>query len=49
MWYKSRTCSYLGDGLAVKTEDDTAKLFITGSYIEVDLEACKQLRLRRAQ
>jgi hypothetical protein len=46
---KSRTCSYLGDGLAVETEDDTSKLFITRSHIEVDLRACERLRPREAQ
>ena len=42
-----RMCSYLGDGLAVETEDDASKLLITGSYIEVDLQVREQLTLRR--
>lgn len=36
-------CSYLGDGLAVETEDDASKLFVTGSHIEVDLYVGEQL------
>lgn len=37
------TCNYLGDSLAIKTEDDTSKLLITGGHIEVDLRACERL------
>lgn len=34
---------YLGDSLAVETENNTAKLLVTVGHIEVDLAGCKQL------
>lgn len=41
--YGSIGCSYLGDSLAVKAEDNTSKLFIAGGHIEVDLQEREQL------